>query len=117
MSISAYILRAMNFEQAKARADILKALAHPVRILFVCALSRGDMCVKELCKLVDVDQSTVSRHLAVLKKAGIVTEYKQGMKVVHHLECPCMLKAIGCAVEVLKITARRRLADLKGTLR
>ena len=104
----------MNYTHAKARADILKALAHPIRILFVDALSQGDMCVSELNKLVDVDQSTISRHLSQLKKVGIVSERKEGMKVIHHLECPCMLQAVGCTVDVLKNTARRRLADLKG---
>lgn len=91
----------MTNEQAKVKADILKALAHPVRIILVDALSRGDMCVCDLNALVDIDQSSVSRHLAQLKRAGIVSERRDGMRVIHHLETPCMLNAIGCAENVL----------------
>jgi ArsR family transcriptional regulator len=109
-----HIFPLTNYEQAKARADILKALAHPIRVLLLDALSRGDRCVNELNELADVDQSTISRHLAQLKEAGIVTERKEGSKVIHHLACPCMLQAFDCSVEVLKITTKRRLTALKG---
>jgi DNA-binding transcriptional ArsR family regulator len=104
----------MNYEQAKARAEILKALAHPIRVLLLDALSRGDRCVRELNDLADVDQSTISRHLTQLKKAGIVTERKEGLKVIHHLACPCMLKAFDCSVEVLKTVTKRQSKAMKG---
>jgi DNA-binding transcriptional ArsR family regulator len=109
-----HIVSSMNYEQAKARADILKALAHPIRVLLLDALSRGDRCVNELIELADVDQSTISRHLIQLKKAGIVTERKEGAKVIHHLACPCMLQAFECSVEVLKTVKKRQNAVLKG---
>ena len=104
----------MNYDQAKIRADILKALAHPIRVLLVEALSKGDRCVNELNELVDVDQSTISRHLAQLKKAGIVGERKQGVKVIHHLSCPCMLRAIDCSVEVVETVAKRNRKAMRG---
>ena len=105
----------MNYEQAKARADILKALAHPIRVLLVEALSRGDRCVNDLTELAEVDQSTISRHLTQLKKAGILTERRDGLKVMHHLACPCMLKAFDCAVDVIQSVTRRNGRILKGT--
>ena len=108
-----HIFTLMNYEQAKARANILKALAHPIRVLLVDALSRGDRCVNELNELADVDQSTISRHLAQLKKAGIVTERKEGAKVIHHLACPCMLRAFDCSVEVLKTVTKRQSTLLR----
>lgn len=98
----------MNYDQAKARAEILKALAHPVRVLLLDALSRGDRCVNELNALIDVDQSTLSRHLAQLKRAGIVGERKVGVKVIHHLACPCMLRAFDCTQEVIRTEAKRK---------
>ena len=98
----------MNYEQAKVRADILKALAHPIRMLLVDALSKGDRCVSKLNELVDVDQSTISRHLAQLKKVGIVSERKEGARVIHHLACPCMLRAFDCTLEVMQTETRRR---------
>lgn len=93
----------MNYPQAKIRAKILKALAHPVRLLIVETLSKGDRCVGELNDLADIDQSNISRHLAVLKKAGIVIGRRDGMRVLYHLRTPCILNALKCAVEVMKI--------------
>jgi ArsR family transcriptional regulator len=104
----------MKYEEAKARADIMKALAHPVRFLLVDALSRGDLCVNELNKLVDVDQSTLSRHLAQLKKVGIVSERKEGTKVIHHLASPCILQAVDCSVQVLRAEFDRHKKVLEG---
>jgi DNA-binding transcriptional ArsR family regulator len=91
----------MTNEQAKVKAEILKALAHPIRIILVDALSKQDMCVCDLNTLVSVDQSSVSRHLSILKKAGIVSERRDGMRVIHHLDTPCILNAVGCAENVL----------------
>ncbi len=92
----------MNYEQARIRADILKALGHPVRVLIVDALMAGDRCVCELNDLVDIDQSGLSRHLGILKQAGVVSDRRVGMKVFYHLATPCILKAFECAVEVVR---------------
>ena len=103
----------MNYRQARIRADILKALAHPVRVLIVEALQKGDECVCELNRLARINQSNVSRHLAVLKKAGIVSDRRTGMKVFYHLETPCILKAFDCAAEVVQMDSKRRNEYLK----
>ncbi len=44
----------------------------------------------------------------MLKKAGIVTDRRDGMKVFYHLQTPCIMKAFECAVEVVRAEARRR---------
>ncbi len=92
----------------------MKALAHPVRILIVSALTDGDQCVCELNQLADIDQSGMSRHLANLKKAGILSDRREGMKVFYHLETPCILKAFECAVDVVRADTKRRNEKLKG---
>ena len=53
----------------EARVTIARALGHPSRLLILEALAEKDMCVCELTELVPADQSTVSKHLAVLKHA------------------------------------------------
>lgn len=103
----------MNYRQAKIRADILKALAHPVRVLIVEALHQGDQCVRELNRLARINQSNISRHLATLKKAGVVSDRRVGGKVFYHLQTPCILKAFDCAAEVVQMDARRRNEYLK----
>lgn len=98
----------MNATQAKARADILKALAHPTRVLILDALSRGDRCVNDLRHLAATSLPTISRHLDKLKRVGIVTERRVGPKVIHHLACPCMLEAVGCTLGVIQSVKKRQ---------
>ncbi len=95
----------------------MKALAHPVRFLLVDALSRRDLCVNELNELVNIDQSTLSRHLAQLKKVGIVSERRDGTKIIHHLASPCILRAVDCSMQVLKTEIKRRSEVLEGGAR
>ncbi len=52
----------MNYQQAKERAKVLKALAHPMRILIIDALHKNDLCVSDLCALGTINQSNVSRY-------------------------------------------------------
>ena len=97
----------MNTTQANARAQILKAVAHPTRVLILDALSREDRCVNELRSLATVSQPTISHHLDKLKKAGIVTEKRQGTKVIQHLSCPCILEAVDCTLGVIRSVKKR----------
>ena len=98
----------MNTAQAKAKADILKALGHPIRVQMLEALSRGDRCVNDLRILARVSQPTISRHLACLKRAGLVTERRAGPRVIHRLACPGMLQALKCADEAAQAARKRR---------
>jgi ArsR family transcriptional regulator len=101
----------MNSAQAKAKADILKALGHPIRVQMLDALSRGDRCVNDLRILATVSQPTISRHLAWLKRAGLVTERRVGPRVLHRLACPGMLQALKCAEDAAQSAKRRRDAN------
>ena len=98
----------MKHEDAIARAKILKALSNPTRLMMVDELSRGDCCVTDLKFLSAVDFSVISRHLAQLKQAGIVTERRAGLRNIHHLECPCILRALDCTLGVLRSDAQRK---------
>ena len=93
--------------QAKfeARARIVKALAHPTRLFIVDQLSRREYCVAELTEMVGSDMSTVSKHLSVLKSAGIVRDEKCGAQVIYHLRVPCILKFFDCVGEVIQTVA------------
>jgi len=91
----------------EARANVVKALAHPTRLFIVDELSRRERCVCELRNMVGADISTVSRHLSVLKQAGLVEDEKRGLQVWYRLRVPCILNFFGCVEEVLKASARR----------
>lgn len=96
-----------------ARAEIVKALAHPTRLFIVDALRQGERCVCELRDGVDADMSTVSKHLSVLKNAGIVQDEKRGLQVFYRLRCPCILSFFDCIEGVLQANARKHAALLK----
>lgn len=93
----------------EARAKIIKALAHPSRLYMVHVLSVGERCVCELTDLVGADMSTVSKHLSVLKNAGIVDVEKRGLMVYYRLRVPCILNFLGCVEDVLRANAEKRL--------
>jgi len=96
-----------------ARARIVKSLAHPTRLFMVDVLSRRERCVQELTEMVGADISTVSRHLAVLKAAGIVEDEKRGSQVFYSLRCPCVTNFFGCVEAVIKTSARKEAAAVR----
>ncbi len=86
----------------EAKAKILKALGHPTRLWMVEQLADSEKCVCEFTNRIDVDFSTVSKHLTVLKQAGIVEDRKQGKQVFYRLKVPCVLKFMDCVELVLR---------------
>lgn len=90
----------------EARAKIIKALAHPARLMMVDELAKKPLCVCALREMVGSDLSTVSKHLSVLKNAGIVEDEKRGSQVFYSLRCHCVTAFFTCAETVLKNTAR-----------
>jgi DNA-binding transcriptional ArsR family regulator len=92
----------MSYSKYKKTADVIKAMAHPARLIILNALSKDERCVCELNKLIELDQSTLSRHLSVLKAAGIISDDKRGLNVFYRLETPCVLKYIDCIEAVTK---------------
>jgi DNA-binding transcriptional ArsR family regulator len=86
----------------KAQAKILKALAHPKRLLLVEELAHKTKCVCELTEAAGLDISTVSKHLTLLKHAGIVDDEKRGQQVFYSLRTPCVLNFFHCIESVQK---------------
>lgn len=86
----------------KERAEILKALAHPVRLGIVDFLSEGEKTVTELMKLLKQSQTNVSKHLSILKRVGIVDDFKEGLNRFYYLKIPCVSDFSVCTVKTLK---------------
>ena len=93
------------------RAGVLKALAHPSRLLMVEALADGEKCVCELTEMIGADVSTVSKHLALLKQAGVVIDERRGQQVFYRLRVPCILNFFGCVEAVLEEVGRRSVTE------
>lgn len=76
---------------------IYKALGHPTRLFIIEYLnSHGECCVCELTELLGYDVSTISKHLDVLRKAGLVTNRKEGQMVFYTSRIPCLNEILGC---------------------
>jgi DNA-binding transcriptional ArsR family regulator len=91
----------------ETRAQIIKALAHPSRLFIVDQLGQtGEKCVCELTELVGADMSTVSKHLAILKAAGIVDDQKRGSMVFYRLRVKCVMDFFRCVESVLTCDGR-----------
>jgi ArsR family transcriptional regulator len=92
-------------EKAKyeTRAKVLKALAHPARLKLVDELTAyEEVCVCDLTEAIGSDMSTVSRHLAQLKNAGIVESEKHGQMVFYRLRIKCLASLFNCIESVVK---------------
>ncbi|MCX6645322.1 MAG: metalloregulator ArsR/SmtB family transcription factor [bacterium] len=92
-----------------ARAEIIKALAHPTRLFIIDRLSEREHCVCELTDMIGADTSTVSKHLSVMKNAGIVSSDKRGLQVWYSLKVPCILNFFGCIEETIRQGAREHM--------
>lgn len=86
----------------EAKANVLKALGHPTRLWMAEQLANGEKCVCELAENLDADFSTISKHLSVLKQAGVVVDDKRGKMVYYRLKVPCILDFMPCVEKVIK---------------
>ena len=90
----------------RQQARVLKALANESRLLIIHRLNQGECSVGELTALVGSDQSTVSKHLAVLRAHGIVDDRREGNMVFYRLLTPCVLDFFSCATKVIEGESR-----------
>ncbi len=90
------------------RANVFKALAHPSRLFIVEQLAQRERCVCELTEMIGADMSTVSKHLSVLKGAGIILDQKRGLQVHYRLKMPCVLRFFDCVGEVVETNAKEQ---------
>lgn len=90
----------------EAWAKVIKAMAHPSRLFIIEELHKGERCVGDLTEMIGADASTVSKHLSVLKNAGLVSDEKRANSIYYTLRCPCIMDFIGCVEDVLSANAR-----------
>ncbi|MCB9857871.1 MAG: winged helix-turn-helix transcriptional regulator [Phycisphaerales bacterium] len=92
----------INRQRYESRAAIAKALAHPSRLMILEALEQREQCVSDLTELVGADQSTVSKHLSILKQAGLVDIRKEGVMTFYRVKVCCLSGFWQCIETVLK---------------
>ena len=97
----------------EAKAKVLKSLAHPTRLWMAEQLADGEKCVCEFVDQIDADFSTISKHLSVLKQAGIVEDDKRGKQVFYKLKVPCVLNFMSCVEAVIENEAKAQAELVK----
>ena len=85
-----------SLRQLESRAAVFKALGHADRLRILEELADGERCVCELVEAVGSCWSTVSRHLSVLKEAGVLVDEKRGLQVFYKLALPCVPSFMSC---------------------
>ena len=95
------------------KADVIAAAGHPIRLAIIDFLKDGERCVCDIAEHVEAKRSNVSRHLAVLLKAGIVQCRKDGLKMMYSLKTPCVLNFMSCVEGVLRLRVDEAAAVLQ----
>jgi len=85
-----------NQPQRSAPEAVFKALGHPARLTLVRTLQGGERCVCDLVGAVGLGWSTTSRHLEILREAGVVGSEKRGQQVFYRLSLACVPGFLAC---------------------
>jgi DNA-binding transcriptional ArsR family regulator len=86
----------MDKELANHAAEVLRAVAHPTRLLIVEALEAGAMSVGEIAEAVGEKQAITSQQLNIMKDKGILTSRREGTRVFYHIENENVIRVLGC---------------------
>lgn len=96
----------------KIKADFLKALAHPARLQIIELLKSGERNVGSIMKALSIQQSSLSRHLTVLREAGILKSRQQGTVIYYDIENHDIYHVLRPMAEML----RKRLKKTEAVL-
>jgi len=88
------------------KAEVIQAIAHPIRLAIVDYLADGEQCVCDIAEHVGAQRSNVSRHLAVMLRAGVLDCRKDGLRVLYSLRTPCISGFLTCVTSVLREQVR-----------
>ena len=97
-------------ETLRPTVELLKALAHPVRLRILALLREGELCVCEVAEVLGLASSTVSEHLTDLRRSGLVREWKVGRWVHVALADEAQARPVLEALWPLMATAEPALA-------
>lgn len=95
------------------QAEILKALAHPVRVAILDFLKDGEQCVCDIAEFVGSERSNVSKHLSIMVACGVLESRKEGLKVMYGLKTRCILGFFDCITNCIKHQANEQIKLLK----
>lgn len=87
----------LSSESLDKAANMLKAIAHPIRILIVGTLEDGKkLTVTEIHKKLGIEQSTASHHLGILKDKGVLSSKREGKNTWYFLKHENLKTVLSC---------------------
>lgn len=86
----------LNIHAIQKAGKVLRSLAHPVRLKLIQALALDKRSVLELARELGLPQAVISKHLGVLKKAGVVESRAVRNFRYYHIKHPEVLKILAC---------------------
>ena len=92
----------------EGQASILKALGQPTRLQILELLKDGERCVCEIFPAISQEQANVSKHLSILKQAGILESRKDGLRILYRIKTPEILNLLTGVSKLLKTQAREQ---------
>jgi len=93
--------RALDRPVSELKADLFRSLAHPARIRILEVLSSGERSVGEMQPLVGIELSHLSQQLGVLRRAGLLTNRREGPMVFYSMKNPMLAELLAVAKELL----------------
>lgn len=97
----------------KIQADFIRALAHPARLQILELLKKGEQNVGSIVKALGIQQSSLSRHLTILKDSGILKARQQGLLIYYDIEDHDIFKVL----KPIRNLLCKRLKRTEGALR
>ena len=94
--------RALDQDVLVLKANALKALGHPTRLAIIEILSRGEQCVCRIMDELELEQAIVSKHLRILRDAGLVVARKEGLNIYYSLACACIIRLMEHVTRTIK---------------
>ena len=86
----------MDIRNAERVADVLKALAHPVRLQIVALLEHEEMCVGQIVEAMGGAQAVTSQQLGLMKNKGVLASRREGTKVFYRIANPNVIQLLHC---------------------
>jgi DNA-binding transcriptional ArsR family regulator len=94
-------------------AEWLKAMADPTRLRILHSLQEGEKCVNDLLAGLSCSQANVSKHLAILRKAGLVDCRRDGSSVFYRIADPAVYQICGTVCDSLQRDLEGKQAELQ----
>jgi ArsR family transcriptional regulator, virulence genes transcriptional regulator len=102
-----------DFELYKLQAELCKTFSDPKRLMIISELRGGEKSVGELTAILECLQAVASRHLAILRKSGVVQARREGVNIFYSLTNPRIVEACDISRQVLleQVARNKKIAE------